>query len=100
MPSDSLLPTFHSNGSSPSWYYEMYKQAWIDLRIVKERVRDTGPHMRDYYVRADGQAAFDQALAEHYSRLKALDEMINTYQELMLHAQTAAKKLQPNNKIS
>jgi hypothetical protein len=68
------LPTIHSNGTRKEALVEALCQASTRLDDAYHALRLTSPNGRDYY--PQGPAAMEQALAEHWARMKALDKVM------------------------
>ena len=66
-------PTVHTNGTNSETLVEGYKDAREALMDAHHAVRHTAPNGRDFYVQGDG--AFTKAQAEHYARLKIIENM-------------------------
>lgn len=70
-----IFPTVHLNGSSADTLAGDYTTALEALRAAQGALATTAPNKRDYYVRADGDAAFDAARHEHLRRVEALQDV-------------------------
>lgn len=80
-------PTYHINGTSPRSHVETFLAAAHALRDALDKVAETAPHQRDYYV-APGNEWVD-ARGDHEKRVIMLNTMIADYEALAMHASDA-----------
>ena len=76
-----IAPRVHLNGTSKASLLHAIRDASTAIRNATDKLRDTAPHARDYYV--IGTEAYPQARKEYETRLKRLhetnDELIAMY---------------------
>lgn len=75
-------PIVHVNGSGEHNLIRGYSHASLALLDAKKAIRQTAPHMRDYYVLPDGDERFHRAEDAHFARLKKLDELVEEFEAL------------------
>lgn len=67
------VPTVHINGTHRDSLLEQQTEACAALTRALDAMRAAAPNARDFYVQ--GPEAFEQAVAEHASRVKAVDRV-------------------------
>lgn len=72
------LPAVHLNGSGRKALTEPLDSAAADLFALADTLKGTAPHMRDFYTRPDGSAAFEAAVAVHWARIELLQVVANS----------------------
>lgn len=65
-------PTIHLNGSCADTLYNDLKEAYQALETAIDKVRQTAPHGRDYYVKED-QDSFKNARIQYENRMNVLN---------------------------
>lgn len=78
-----MLPTIHSNGTSPKSLLEDYMKASASLRQAIHDLEEAGPNGRDYY--PQGPGAFTVAQEEHENRLERLESVRRELVQIMDH---------------
>jgi hypothetical protein len=76
------FPSVHLNGTSRESLSEGYARAFEALDAARERLAETCPNARDYYVQ--GPDAHRAAMREHESRVERLTSIQNEIEELFL----------------
>lgn len=66
-----MFPTVHLNGTSKEALLEAIEQAHSALLAAQQKLAETGPNARDYYVQPDPRA-FYKAQDEHSARMQKL----------------------------
>ena len=69
----TTTPTIHLNGTGGEQLLAGYVAALDAVRLAREALAGTAPHMRDYYVA--GPQAFAAADEEHVARARRLAEV-------------------------
>lgn len=75
-------PVVHLNGSGRDNLLRDYCAARNEVRIALGTLSDCYPHLRDYHVLPDWEAAYERAVAEHESRAKRLNSVVLELDEL------------------
>ena len=65
------IPTVHLNGTSAADLLSQLKEAFTAVRQATEKVNQSAPHARDYYVQND--RAYALAREQHVQRIKAME---------------------------
>jgi len=68
------------NGTSQEHLLDQVTAAATALRAALEKMQDAAPNARDYYPQGDG--AYQQAEAEHRSRVRRVQEVLAEYERL------------------
>jgi hypothetical protein len=74
------VPTVHLNGTSKDTLLHQLHCAKRNLKEAIEKLGNTEPHGRDYYMH--GREAFHSAQAQHVSRLERLTSVYDELSEL------------------
>ena len=82
------IPIIHMNGSHGPTLREGYREVHGALRDALEKLRQTAPHGRDYYVSRDPDA-FEKARTEHRAREAAL---VQVQKDMMALSLAVAKQ--------
>lgn len=80
------IPTVHLNGTSAADLLNQLKEAFTAVRQATEKVQQSAPHMRDYYVQADDRA-YALAHEQHVQRLKALEAVASDLEAIAIGVQ-------------
>jgi hypothetical protein len=81
-----VLPTIHLNGTSKEELFNDLSNALYAIQLARECVQATAPHGRDYCTKSGN--ALQQALAQHASRLRALQTVYDELQAIAEHVQS------------
>jgi hypothetical protein len=81
-----ILPTVHLNGTSKEQLFEDLFNALDAIRVAQEAIQKTAPNGRDYYPQSGN--ALQQALAQHASRIRALDTVYDELHAIAEHVQS------------
>lgn len=68
-----IAPTIHLNGTPSERLLDGYTAARDAITAALSAVRETAPHMRDYYVQPGGEGLWNKAVEEHRDRLSRLE---------------------------
>lgn len=71
-----IVPTVHLNGTAKIDLIGLVETAHFALNVAIERLQETAPNARDYYVQKD-PGAFSKARAEHEARMHKLADVAN-----------------------
>ncbi len=82
-------PTIHLNGTSAKELTEQLKNAYLSLTEASQKLRQTAPNMRDFYVQTNSHQNYEFARIEHFDRLKRIEDIKQELVELCnaIHAQ-------------
>ena len=75
-----IVPCVHLNGTSKESLLDQYEAAHSALQTTFDALRQTVPNGRDFY--PYGGTEIERALKEHYSRLRAVGNVINEIEAL------------------
>lgn len=78
-PGGDMIPTIHLNGTSREDLIGRLRAAGEALLGARHALESLAPHGRDYY--PQGKGAIQQAMTEHYERLRRIDDV---YEEIMV----------------
>lgn len=81
-------PLIHFNGTSREGLLEQWENAYRALGEAYDVVKQSAPHMRDYYPLPDSDKAFAQAVAEHRSRLQRIEDIRKEFSDLAIAVHT------------
>lgn len=76
------VPTIHLNGTSKERLIEALCEASGKLNEAYAALKETAPNGRDYYVQ--GNTALINAIAEHSSRLRRIDDVRKELNQLAI----------------
>lgn len=74
------FPVIHMNGTSAETLSNQYDAAYESLMIALERLNETAPHQRDYYML--GEEEWQAAMDAHIARMQAIRQVMQELSEL------------------
>lgn len=81
----TVAPTIHMNGTPVDHFKKHLSDAAMHLRRAQESLKQTAPHMRDYYVKPDGgQSDFEVACVDHGWRMMRIDQVLDSIHGLQM----------------
>jgi hypothetical protein len=83
-----IIPVVHLNGSGKKNLIEGYVQAARAVNDAMQKICNTYPHMRDYYIMDNSDELFKRAQKQHYRRVDRLREVAVELNALALGVHT------------
>jgi aspartate/methionine/tyrosine aminotransferase len=84
------VPTIHLNGTSKKDLLDGYKAAYLAVGEALDKLQQTVPHGRDYYVQGSA-SSIQEAIAEHVVRWTKLDDVRKELLEIAIAIQDQGK---------
>lgn len=72
-----MLPALHLNGTGYADLLDDLTECASRISVAMSKMRQSGPHARDYYVQRPG--AYQDAIAQHEDRLKRLEGVLDEF---------------------
>jgi hypothetical protein len=77
------LPAIHLNGNTKQSLLDEVLDCRHAIDVAINVLCERGPNSRNYYVLADGPAAYDRAREEHIARIEKLRGLAREFDELV-----------------
>lgn len=85
--SESLaIPAIHNNGTSKEELVNNLKEAYLSLKESLNKLHNTGPHPRDYYVKQYDD--YNAAKVQYRNRCNKINEVMNELEQIAIAIQT------------
>ena len=78
-----IVPCIHMNGTSKKDLSDRLEEAHDAIGVAYDRLRQTAPNLRDYYVYEKGSIAYEIAANQHYDRMKRLHDVQNELEAII-----------------